>query len=188
MNMDDGQLVRKAKTGDNEAFGILVKKYRDPIVHLAFQMTGNWNDAGDLAQETFIKAFQRLSQFREDSKFSTWIYRITVNLSMDHHRRRKRMREVPLEVEPAGQKGWLDRLLNTADSNADRLETEETNRSIRRALNRLSGNQRTAVVLKYFHEKSSLEIAHIMGCSETSVRTHIFRALRNLRKALPQSA
>jgi RNA polymerase sigma-70 factor (ECF subfamily) len=184
MMTDDGQLVRKAKTGDKKAFGVLVKKYRDPILHLAFQMTGNWSDAGDLAQETFIKAYERLTQFREDSKFSTWIYRITVNLSVDHHRRKRRMKEVSLEVEPAGQKGWLDRLSSHAESAADRLEIEETNKGIGRALGRLSENQRTAVVLKYFHEKSSLEIANIMGCSETSVRTHIFRGLRNLKKVL----
>ena len=88
----DKRLIRDAKSGNRNAFGKLVKKYEKKILYLSYDLVGNYEDAKDLAQEVFIRSFQRLHQFEERSGFSTWVYRITVNLAIDFRRRQSRQR------------------------------------------------------------------------------------------------
>jgi len=183
----DKRLVRKAKSGDRRAFGKLVDKYHYKILYLAFDLVGNYEDAKDLAQEVFIRAFEKLHQFQERSHFSTWLYRIAVNLSVDVHRRRQRNPHQSLEKS-------IDEIHRTASAEESvvttspeiSIESDAMKAQIDGALEKLSRKQRTAIVLRYFHQKSSKEIAEIMGINENTVRIHIFRAIRNLKQHLSE--
>lgn len=181
----DRQLVYEAKAGNRAAFGTLAQKYQNKVFYLAFDLVGDYEDAKDIAQEAFIKAFEKLDQFEERAQFSTWLYRIAVNLSMDVHRRRKRKPHESLDEnirEIERQK--------KGEQNLEGLQSElllqnvAQRKQLEWALQKLSNHQRVATVLKYFHQKSSREIAAVLDCSENTVRIHLFRALRNLRKHL----
>ena len=181
----DRHLVHSAKAGKNEAFGKLAKKYQNKVFYLAYDLVGDYEDAKDIAQESFIRAFEKLTQFEERAQFSTWLYRITVNLAMDLHRRRKRRpheslednireieRQKKVEQDEEGRRSEMQ------------LQTSAQRRQLEKALDKLSEHQRVATVLKYFHQKSSKEIAEVLGCSENTARIHLFRALRNMKKHL----
>lgn len=181
----DRRLVQQAKSGNRNAFGKLVKKYQKQILYLSYDLMRNYEDARDLAQDAFTRAFEKLEQFEERSQFSTWLYRITVNLAMDRYRHRKRNQVKILDAD-------LTRVHNRKDVKQTDIvampelavEQHELRDQIAIALNKLSPNQRIATVLKYFHQKSSKEIADMMGCNENTVRIHIFRAMANLKKHL----
>ncbi len=181
----DRQLVQSAKAGKRAAFGRLVKKYQNKVFYLAYDLVGDYEDARDVAQESFIKAYEKLQQFEERAQFSTWLYRITVNLAMDLHRRRKRRPHESLQDNLYE----IERQKKAEQSEEGRrtemqLQTSVQRKQLEIALQKLSENQRVATVLKYFHQKSSKEIAEVLGCSENTARIHLFRALRNLKKHL----
>jgi len=179
----DLKLVHKAKAGSKDAFGLLVNKYQQKVFYLAYDLVGDYDDAKDIAQNAFIRAYERLSMFQERAKFSTWLYRITVNMAMDEHRRRKRHPHDTLEThirtieQDAAEK-------DNNEPDPDSGERQKLRQAlINKGLGTLSKNQRTAVVLKYFHQKSSKEIGDILGCSESTARIHIFRGLKNLQRS-----
>ncbi len=182
MGISEKQLVRKARAGDQSAFGRLVTAYRDPILFLIYDYVGDYEDARDLAQDVFIKAFQKLDQFEGRSKFSTWIYRIAVNQALDFRRRNKRV--VLRDFEDPANSQQLYSEDQVSESVEKSVEQAEFRQQIERCLENVSDQQRTALVLKYFHQKSTDEIAEIMECSAATVRTHLFRALQHLRKMI----
>lgn len=184
---EDRRLIRDAKSGNKRAFGKIVKKYQNKILYLSYDLTGNYEDAKDLAQEVFIKSFQNISRFQERAQILTWLYRITVNLAIDHYRRRNRNRHQSLEQDQIKNKVINHAAYASVPSKSILTELEERD-EIEYALNKLSINQRTATVLKYFHQKTTKEIAEIMGCRETTVRNHIFRAMNNIKKILRESS
>lgn len=179
----DDRLINEAKLGNKRAFGKLVKKYQHRILFLAYDLVGNYEDAKDIAQETFIRAYQKLSQFQQRAQFSTWLYRITVNLAIDFHRGQKRNRHQSLDelLNKNVSKSHLGITIPTATSLMNNIELKD---QIERALDKLSMNQRTATVLKFFHQRSIKEIAEILGCKEGTVRNHLFRAMSILKKTL----
>ncbi|MBN1465914.1 sigma-70 family RNA polymerase sigma factor [candidate division KSB1 bacterium] len=181
----DLKLVQSAKAGNQTAFGTLVKKYQQKVFYLAFDLVHDYDDARDIAQEAFIKSFEKLQQFEERAQFSTWLYRIAVNLAMDQHRRRKRRPHESLEdnIREIERQKKVEQTEEGQRSEME-LQTSAQRRQIDKALTALSKNQRAATVLKYFHQKSSKEIAEILGCSESTARIHLFRAMKNLRKQL----
>jgi RNA polymerase sigma-70 factor, ECF subfamily len=179
------RLIQKAKQGDKIAFGKLVEEYHQKLLYVAYDLVGDYDEAKDLAQETFLRAYVKLSQFEERSKFSTWLYRILYNLSIDSHRKKKRNPQYSLEeklrqVTEGGQKMPASVILQPGED----LERDETARQLDSALEKLTLNQRIAVVMRYYHQKSSKEISEVMGCAESTVRIHIFRALAHMRKDL----
>jgi RNA polymerase sigma-70 factor (ECF subfamily) len=180
-------LIKKAKKGDKKSFGKLVKIHQRSILYLAYDLVGNYEDAKDLAQDVFIRAFEKLNQFEERSQFSTWLNRITVNLAIDFHRKNKKklnqtiednFDEVPHNEILAG--------FDHQDSPEEAIELSEDRTVLEQAITKLSTNQRTAIALKYFHQNSTKEIAEIMGCAENTVRIHLFRAMGNLKKLLQE--
>ncbi len=179
------RLVEQAKAGEVGAFSCLVTMYQDRVLYLAFDLLGNWDDAKDAAQEAFIKAFEKIDTFEGRSHFSTWLYRITVNLCRDFFRRKKRS---PVEVMDDEQMEFAGNTAAGADRESlavlKNLENLELQGQIQEALATLSVNQRTAIVLRYFHDYSTKEIAEIMNCSENTVRIHFFRAMEKLRNHL----
>ena len=184
----DSQLIHKAKSGNKHAFGILVKKYQEKILYLAYDLTGSYEEAKDIAQEAFLKAFRKLGQFEERSKFSTWMHRITYNLAIDYHRRKQRNPHQSIDEDPSSIQSTPALIEENAINSLEKaLEVEEVKAQLEAAIQKLSPNQRTATVLRYFHQKSSKEIAEIMNCAESTVRIHIFRALSNLKILLSRS-
>ena len=177
----ESTLIAKAKAGDRHAFGQLVEMYQAQILALAYDLMGNYDDASDLAQDAFIRAFRSLKSFEERARFSTWLYRITVNLAMDVHRKRKR--RPTSSFEDHFRDGTPpEKTPNLIETPSESLEQDEIHNILTGALEQLTENQRTATVLKYFHHRSCKEIADIMGCAEGTVRIHLHRALNHLRK------
>jgi RNA polymerase sigma-70 factor (ECF subfamily) len=177
MGRDDEKWVSKAQEGSKKAFDRLVRKYAELIFHLLYDLTGNYEDAQDLTQETFLRAFINIRKYRGDAKFSTWLYRVAYNLGIDFMRRRKRGLEVDWESQE--RKGVLERF-DPSDGKGYTGERE----AIEGALKTLTQSQRMAVVLHYYHGFQMREIGEVLGCSEGTVRVHLFRALRRLRKQL----
>ncbi|RPH95860.1 MAG: sigma-70 family RNA polymerase sigma factor [Calditrichaeota bacterium] len=178
----DKEWVQAVREGKRAVFNKLVLKYQKKVLYLAYDLLGDYEDAKDVAQDAFIRAYEKIYQFEERSQFSTWLYRITVNLAMDLHRRRKRR---PVEsFEEHFREIEQTKSEDAASQPDELLQTSAQRHHIDSALQKLSDHQRIAVVLKYFQHKSSKEIAELLGCSENTVRIHLFRALRNLRKHL----
>lgn len=185
MKDPDRDLITKAKNGSVRAFGKLIQKYHREILYLAYDLLGNYEDAKDLAQEAFLRCYEKLGGFEERSRFSTWLFRITINLGIDFHRRNNR---TPLQsIEENLQKKYHRSFAEhptTILSPQLLVERKELKQHMELALDKLSMNQRTVVVLKYFHQKSTKEISEILKCQEGTVRIHTFRAMNNLKKHL----
>lgn len=186
MKDTDLKLVQKAKVGDRTAFGKLVKKYQNKVLYLAFDLLGNYIDAQDVAQNVFLQAFQNIAFFRDESSFSTWIYKITTNAAIDFQRSKKRRRSIFIEPpgDDEGQNVFIENIEDTDLSVDKKIENKDLQRLISQVVEELSPQQRAAFVLKYFHDQSTDEIAEIISCDPVTVRGHILRATLKLRKKL----
>jgi RNA polymerase sigma-70 factor (ECF subfamily) len=181
------RIVDKAKSGNKKAFNQLVEMYQDRVLFVAYDLLGDWDEAKDVGQETFIRAYEKLKDFQGKAHFSSWIYRIAVNLCMDVHRRKKR---APLDsLDADTENGFLEMKAQPeafTSHFSSSLELAELRKQLDKALQHLSLNQRTAIVLRYFHERSTREIAEIMDCNENTVRIHFFRAMEKLKESLKE--
>src|SRR3984957_13392515 len=154
----DQQLVKAAKNGDMAAFEELVARHRDKIYARAFSMMRNEDEAVDLSQEAWVKAWQRLKQFQGDSSFGTWMTRIVINLCLDQLRRRKRQRTESIE-EMSEESGGVERQMPVVNNNpTERLERAELRKKIDHALGQLSHEHRTVLVLHEFEDMEYKEI------------------------------
>jgi RNA polymerase sigma-70 factor (ECF subfamily) len=182
MNSNEVDWVALAKAGDRGAMHELYERNRSRIYSLAYRYAGNVADAEDILQDTFIKAFSSLQkcQLNENSYFATWLYRIAVNCSLDHFRRR-RHHESKVELS--------ERLAAAAGSEGDATPESEYVRNesaslVRLGLERLTERKRMVVVLRHYQQMKIGEIAVALGCSQGSVKKQLFRALGQLRKEL----
>ena len=167
----DRILVRLAKHGNRAAFGKLAQKYRDQVLALTFDFLKDYESAKDIAQDVFIKAFKNMRDFEEKAQFSSWLYRITVNACLDAQKRVKNRPETRIESsehETAEQRVKENNQLDSIDD------------TMAYALEQLSNNQRTAVILRYFHDKTIQEIAEVIDCAESTVRIHLHRAMQKM--------
>jgi RNA polymerase sigma-70 factor (ECF subfamily) len=182
--LDDEPLVRAAQRGDMVAFEELVARHRDKIFARAFSMMRNEQDAIDLSQEAWVKAWQRLKQFQRESSFSTWMTRIVINLCLDQLRRHKRQRAESIEAMDE-ESGGVERQMPVVTVNpTERLERVELRARIDRALNQLSESHRTVLVLHEFEQMEYKEIARTMECSIGTVMSRLFYARRKLAALL----
>lgn len=179
-------MVDKAKQGDRESFGKLVKIYQNKVLYLAHDLVGNYYDAQDVAQNTFLSAFNKISSFRDEATFSTWLYRITTNAAIDFQRSKKRKKAISLNqpVYEDSEQEMIDTLNNSDQPIDKKVEVNNLKDLVENLVESLSPQQRAAFVLKYFHEKSTAEIAEILKCDPITVRGHILRATQKLRKKL----
>lgn len=179
--MTDEQIIKTTQEGDNSKFSLLVEKYQTRIFHTVMGFVHSRETAEDLTQDIFISAFQSISKFKGDSEFSTWIFRIAVNLSLNH-------------IEKYQRKNLIQSLgeltHNEFESSGDNETPEqqmivnERDTAIRMAIDSLSDKQHTAFVLSKYDELSQKEIALIMQISEGAVEQHLQRAKINLQKKL----
>jgi RNA polymerase sigma-70 factor (ECF subfamily) len=166
----------QSRNGDHAAFASLIRVHQQMIHSLTFRMTGSLADCKDLAQETFIRAYQQLDSYHGTSKFSSWLYRIAINACLDWRRRENRRLQLQTDWseakarEPAG-----------ADTDAD---TDQLSREVQAALMKLRDKQRAAIVLTVYGGHNHAEAGKILGCSETTVSWRIFAARRKLKKLL----
>ena len=182
----DAELVAACRDGDMEAYEELVHRHRDKIYARAFSMVRNEEQALDLSQEAWIKAWQRLHQFHGDSSFATWITRITINLSLDFLRKAKRQKAESVEALEENS-GGVERHLPVINPNPTaRLERAELRSKIDLALAKLSKDHRTVLILHEFEELQYKEIAERVGCSIGTVMSRLFYARRKMAVAMKE--
>ncbi len=175
MNYSDFELIDRVLNGNTFSFEELVNRYKKSVYYLTYRMVHNHEDAADLSQETFLKAYQGLKKFKRRSSFHTWLYRITINLCINHLRKKRNRQYVGLEkIHHAVKHPEI----------LEKLEAEELQVVVNDAINKLPEKQRAAVILRIYHGLSHKEISDILGCSVGTVKANYFHAIRNLRKFL----
>ena len=173
-------IVRKVLQGDVNAFEKLVTEYERAVYAIAQRMTGNAEDAADMTQETFIKAYNSLSSFRGDSKFSVWLYRIANNVCLDFLRSRSRKPTVSLSAEDDdGEETQLD-IADESQSPELLLESALTRDAVRRGLDSLPPDYKQILLLREIQGLSYEEIAAALGIESGTVKSRIFRARKKL--------
>src|SRR5438874_5331135 len=181
---EDETLVKAAQKGGMQAFEELVGRHRDKIYGRAFSMMRNEEDAVDLSQEAWVKAWQRLKQFQGEASFVTWLTRIVINLCLDQLRKQKRLRAESIE-QLDEESGGVERQMPVVVPNpTERLERIELRQRIDRALAKLSCAHRTVLILHEFEELEYKEIAKRMQCSIGTVMSRLFYALREIAALL----
>lgn len=181
---EDPVLVKAAQKGDMLAFEELVARHRDKIYARAFSVVRNQEEAIDLSQEAWVKAWQRMQQFHGDSSFGTWMTRIVINLCLDQLRRRKRQQTDSLDALN-DESGGVERYMPPVTINPTaRLERAEVRQRIDSAMQELSDAHRTVLVLHEFEQMEYKEIAKTVGCSIGTVMSRLFYARRRLAALL----
>ncbi len=181
----DELLVERAKRGDVEAFEQLISQYQRKVYNFAYRQTGNHEDASDVAQEAFIRAYSSLPEFRGDSSFATWLFRIVNNACLDELRKRKRKRVTSLDEPLALEDGEMDRQLAVADSDSSpeqALEREEIQRAVQQSINELDEEYRVVIVMRDIQGYSYNEIADTLGINLGTVKSRLNRARNALKE------
>lgn len=179
MHLDDAAAVALAVGGDEDAFRVLVERHSRRVFRLAFRMTGSAEDAEDVVQETFVRAYQQLARFESRSNFSTWLYRIGFNCSIDHLRSRPKLEavlapEMLSELAPA----------TPGPTSEDVVFAGQIGSRIQEALNSLSEQERAAFLMRHFQGCSIEEICAALGLKTNAAKHSIFRAVKKMRAEL----
>ncbi len=182
MASTDEELVARSIGGDLDSFNQLVLRWERPIYALAYRVIGREEDARDVAQEAFLRAFRALGGFKGQAKFSSWLYRITLNLCRDWIRRERR---TPIAQAPEG----VDIIelageSSPSESIEDLVSRRQLGRAVEKAMALLPDEQRTAIILKEYHGLTFQEIADLLDCPLSTVKTRLYQGLSVLRKQL----
>ena len=185
MTWTDEELVARSIGGDADSFNELILRWERPIYALAYRTIGREEDARDVCQETFLRAFRALPGFRGQAKFSSWLYRIALNRCRDWIRRERRAQVVQAPetldiVEMAAE-------LEPSETVEDLVTRKDLARAVERAMANLPEEQRTAIVLKEYHGLTFQEIADLVGCPLSTVKTRLYQGLTVLRRELAKS-
>ena len=184
MTRTDEELVARSISGDVESFNQLVLRWERPIYALAYRVIGREEEARDVVQETFLRAFRGIKNFRGQAKFSSWVYRIALNLCRDWIRRERR---APIQAAPEG----IDLVELAAEQGpVESIETlvarHDMSAAVADAMALLPDEQRTAIILKEYHGMTFQEIADLQGCPLSTVKTRLYQGLSVLRRHLQQ--
>jgi len=179
-------LVERCRRGEREAFDVIIERYKDKIVSYLAYMIGEDEEAQDLAQEVFIRAYLSIRKFRGDCSLQTWLYRIAHNLGIDHIRRRKRSPDhVSLDAPVQVEKGELERQWEGEVSDPEEeVERAELAAMVRKAVGMLPEKLRAVVVLHDLQQLSYEEVARILKCPVGTVKSRLFHARAELRRLL----
>jgi RNA polymerase sigma-70 factor, ECF subfamily len=185
MSDAERELLNKAKKGDVEAFEQLIEGCQKKVFNIALRMIGNYEDASELAQEVFIKIFKSIKNFREDSLFSTWVYKVTTNICIDELRRRKNRKVISLDEEIITQDGSISRQVEDLSPTPQmQVEKKELKKIVNEAIKELSEEHRAMIIMREIQGFSYEEIAQILKCPEGTVKSRINRARNQLRQIL----
>ena len=183
MTATDEELVARSIAGDTESFNQLILRWARPIYALAYRQIGREDEARDVVQDAFLRAFRALPGFKGQAKFSSWLYRITLNLCRDWMRRERRAPFVqtpegmdPDDLIPAGA--------DTTESIEDVVTRQDLSRAVASAMRVLPEEQRSAILLKEYHGLTFQEIAELQGCPLSTVKTRLYQGLTVLRREL----
>jgi RNA polymerase sigma-70 factor (ECF subfamily) len=185
MRPDDKQLIECCKRGDKAAFNELVLRYEKQVFNLAFRLTGNYDDANDVASDTFVRIFNSIGKFRGDSAFSTWLYRIVTNVYLDNRKRRLAHPHTSLEEYLEMEEGSLARQIEDP-SPGPQIDVEQQERYsiLQEAIDQLPDFQRIIVVLYHIQELPYEEISEILHMPLGTVKSRLNRARRALKEIL----
>ena len=188
--VDDSALIREAQRGNRAAFEELVRQYDQAVLRLALNLMRSEQDAQDVYQEAFLKAYRNVGNFRFECSFYTWIYRIVVNLCLDHLRKRQvRKEDAPVAVDRDGTEySLLDAVADDrAGANPERdLMRRELGAKIARALDRLTPRERMVFELKHYHGLKLRTIGEMLETTEDTAKNTLFRATQKLRGSLAE--
>ena len=175
--LDDQQLVELIRAGNDAAFNEILRRYQRPVVNFVYRLLGDTAEADDVAQEVFVRVYQHLDRYAPRGRFTTWLFALARNASIDRLRWRRRHPTEPLESSPA--------LAAPAGAGAaEQASAREVGELVAAAVARLPEDQQTAFVLSEYHDWPVAEIAQLMRCSEKSVESRIYRAKQSLRPSL----
>jgi len=178
----DQQLVERVQAGDKRAFDLLVLKYQHKIISLVGRYVKDHHEAMDVSQEAFIKAYRALANFRGDSQFYTWLYRIAINTAKNYIvSRSRRPPDVDVEANEYGDYGSAD-VMADVDTPENLLARDQLQDKVFSTLDKLPDDLKTALTLREFEGMSYEEIAQVMGCPVGTVRSRIFRAREAIDK------
>lgn len=175
--MTDAELVREVRNGNRRAFNLLMRRYQERVYWTARRLVGNHEDADDVAQETFVRAYMALGEFRGDASFFTWLYRIAVNLSLNTVRKRQ-------VVNYLRDSDLLARFIPSGDDPSRELELKERRSTLDAAVARLPEKQRAVFVLRFYEELSYEEISEVLKTSVGGLKANYHHALNKLRLAM----
>jgi len=181
---DEAELIERAKAGDTKAFGILVERYQRRVVGVAMAVVHDQEDALELAQESFVRAFENIGKFESRSSFSTWLYRIAANIAIDFRRRERRhptMRGEEAETE-------IQRLPSRLGDSFKETQRSEMGQRIRDALGQLTPEHRAAILLREVQGLSYDEISEVLQCPRGTVMSRLHYARNHLREILKDLA
>ncbi len=182
LTITDEELVARSMDGDVDSFNQLIRRWERPIYALAYRTLGREDDARDVCQETFLRAYRAINGFKGQAKFSSWLYRIALNLCRDWMRRQRRtpVVQMPEDVDISE--------LAAAHGPSESIETlvgrREIGRAVAAAMAKLPEEQRTAILLKEYHGLTFQEIAEMQGCPLSTVKTRLYQGLSVVRRQL----
>src|SRR6476469_1073032 len=171
----DAELVARSLARDSSAFDTLVERHRRNVYHVCYRFVGNHEDASDLTQDVFLRAFRALRRFKGQSSVGTWLYRIAVNVSLN------RVSVKTPQSEPIDARQHVD---TRSDTPGERMLRDERAARVRAAIAKLPRKQRASLILRMYHEMSHQEIADTIGSTVGAVKANVFHGLKNLKKLL----
>jgi len=182
----DAAMMQRAAAGDEAAFNCLAEKYHRPIIHFLFRMVRNQAIAEELAQEVFLRVYRSRQSYRAEARFTTWLYRIAVNLAVNHARDTRRERSVQTVYLDASDEetGATPDVADDKPLAEERLLNQERGRAIRARVIELPERQRMAVVMHKYQGMDYREIGAVLKLSESAVKSLLFRAYQTLRETL----
>lgn len=174
----DESLVRRAREGDFDAFEVLFERHRLLVYRFAYQMVQKRDDAEDMVQEAFVRAYQNLHRYRDEAKFTTWLLRIVSNLCTDQARMTQRRSNLE-QKEAVGALDWMT--IGNFENPIENLEEDRRRLALRKAISALPDHHRQMIVMRDIEEREYSEIAEVLGCTIGGAKLRVLRARRALR-------
>ncbi len=185
MQPGDEELMQKIKKGDVEVFDILVRRWENRLFNVIYRITGDFETSRDIRQEVFLRVYQSAKGYRSDGHFSTWLYRIAINCSINELRKRKRRQTIPLNMPESGEGQTVQsELLDDSPGPEEVIQQNELSEHIRDALRCLPDEQRVVIVLRHYEGLKFQQIASILNCPLGTVKSRMHHGLEQLRSKL----
>jgi RNA polymerase sigma-70 factor (ECF subfamily) len=184
----DEDLIASIQSGDTRSLGVLVQRWERPLYRFVYRLLPKREEAQDICQETFLRVASKSRLFREGSRFSTWMYQIALNLTRDHVRKRTRWSALVLAADDGQEERAPLLTAGVAVTPDMELERKDTRESVRRALLQLPEEQKEVLVLKEYQGLKFREIAELLSCPESTVKSRMYYGLRSLKSALAKES